>query len=449
MLAGMGVVFTLTRLVPEPGFGTLLIQSGAEAGMVGGLADWFADTALFRHPPRLPIPHTAIIPNNKDRIGRTIGTFLERNFLTPDALLPKLRQMRVGEQIAAWLAAPTTAPLIAGSITAMLPYLIHLLRNPDLGDFLQRTLGEQLRQSDFAPLFGHGIRILAASGKADVVFERAVEVAARWLEKNRDRIDALVSEHSRWWIPKPIDRRIARALFDGTMELLDGLRRPDGESRAKFREALAAIVNELLNSPEQREKINAAMKRLLVHPEAQAWVRSVWEELCRIALDDLAQPSSRLRAALEKPISIVAQALATDAVMQRHIDEVVEHLAHSVIAWRGEIGSFVAEVVRNWDTRMLSDRLELVVGSDLQYIRMNGTIVGACAGCLIHVRLAAWVICTPACYDVISRLRRRPCVFLLSQHSRFSSAPAMHPPGRNTSTSTRAWRSNFRSSRRR
>ena len=390
MLVGMGVVFTLTRLVPEPGFGTLLIQSGAEAGMVGGLADWFAVTALFRHPLRLPIPHTAIIPNNKDRIGRTIGTFLERNFLTADALLPKLRQMRVGERIAAWLTAPTTAPLIAGSITAMLPYLIHSLRNPDLGDFLQRTLGEQLRQSDFAPLIGHGIRILAASGEADVVFERAVEVAARWLEKNRDRIDALVSEHSRWWIPKPIDRRIARALFDGTMELLDGLRRPDGESRAKFREALAAIVNELLNSPEQREKINAAMKRLLVHPEAQAWVRSVWEELCRIALDDLAQPSSRLRAALEKPISIVAQALATDAVMQRHIDEVVEHLAHSVIAWRGEIGSFVAEVVRNWDTRMLSDRLELVVGSDLQYIRMNGTIVGACAGCLIFT--FAWLL---------------------------------------------------------
>jgi uncharacterized membrane-anchored protein YjiN (DUF445 family) len=132
------------------------------------------------------------------------------------------------------------------------------------------------------------------------------------------------------------------------------------------------------------------MKRLLVHSEAQAWMRSVWDEICRTTLDDLAQPSSRLRAVLERPISIVAQALATDAVMQRHIDEVVEHLAHSVIAWRGEIGSFVAEVVRNWDTRMLSDRLELVVGSDLQYIRMNGTIVGACVGCLIFT--FAWLL---------------------------------------------------------
>ena len=172
MLAGMGVVFVATRMIPDPGFVTLLIRSGAEAGMVGGVADWFAIAALFRRPLRLPIPHTAIIPNNKDRIGRTIGRFVERNFLTPDVLLPKVRQMTLGQRIAVWLAAPATAPLIARSITAMLPYLIHSLQNPDLGEFLQRTLGEQLRQADFAPMIGHAIRILTASGEADVLFER-------------------------------------------------------------------------------------------------------------------------------------------------------------------------------------------------------------------------------------------------------------------------------------
>jgi uncharacterized membrane-anchored protein YjiN (DUF445 family) len=383
MLAGMGVVFVATRLVPEPGFVTLLIQSAAEAGVVGGLADWFAITALFRHPLGLPIPHTAIIPNNKDRIGRTLGHFVERNFLAPEVLLTKLKQMQLGQRLAAWLAAPATAPLIARSITAMLPYLIRSLRNRDLGEFLQRTLGEQLRQADFAPMIGHGIRILTASGEADVLFERAIEIATRWFAKNRGQIDILVRERSRWWIPKAIDRRIAAALVNGIMELLGGLRKPNSEARAKFRDALAGMVNELLNSPKQRERINAAMQRLLAHSEAQAWLGSVWNEICQMALDDLAQPSSRLRLALEKPISIVAQALATDDVMQRHIDEVVEHLAQSLIAWRGEIGSFIAEVVRSWDTRTLSDRLELVVGSDLQYIRMNGTIVGACAGCLI------------------------------------------------------------------
>jgi uncharacterized membrane-anchored protein YjiN (DUF445 family) len=389
MLAGMGVIFVATRTVAQPGFTTLLVQSAAEAGMVGGLADWFAVTALFRHPLGLPIPHTAIIPNNKDRIGRTIGRFVERNFLTPDVLLPKLRGMQVGQRIAAWLAAPDTAPLLARSMTTMLPYLIHSLRNPDLGEFLQRTVGEQLRQADFAPMTRRGIRILLTSGEADILFERIAEVATGWLEKNRGRIDKMVSERSRWWIPKAIDRQIAGALVSGMLELLGDLRKPNSEAHSKFRNALVGIADELLNSPEQRERINAGMRRLFANSEAQAWLRSVWNELCQSALDDLAQPSSRLRLALEKPISIVAHALATDEVMQRHIDEVLEHLAQSLIAWRGEIGSFIAEVVRSWDTRTLSDRLELVVGSDLQYIRMNGTIVGACAGSLIFT--VAWL----------------------------------------------------------
>ncbi len=390
MLVGMGVIFALTRLVPEPGFGTLLIRSGAEAGMVGGLADWFAVTALFRRPLGLPIPHTAIIPNNKDRIGRTIGRFIERNFLTTDVLLPKLREMHVGARFAAWLAAPSTAPLVAHSITAMLPYLIHSLRSPDLGEFLQRILSDQFRQADFAPMIGRGLRVLTGSQEANILFERVSELASGWLEKNRDQIDKLVADRSRWWIPKAIDRRIAAAIVNGITELLNGLSRPESEVSSRFREALTSAIDEMINSAEQREKINEGMRRLLAHPETQDWVRSVWNEICQATLDDLARPSSRLRVALEKPVSIVAEALGADAAMQRHIDEVVEDLSDSVIAWRSEIGSFFAEVVRNWDTRTLSDRLELVVGSDLQYIRMNGTIVGACAGCLIF--MVTWLL---------------------------------------------------------
>jgi uncharacterized membrane-anchored protein YjiN (DUF445 family) len=389
MLVGMGLVFALTRLVPEPGFGTLLIRSGAEAGMAGGVADWFAVTALFRHPLGLPVPHTAIIPNNKDRIGRAIGSFIERNFLTTDVLLPKLRQMHVGTRLAAWLAAPSTAPLIAHSITAALPYVIHSLRSPDFGEFLHRILSDQLRQADFAPMIGRGLRALTASEEANILFEQVSELARDWIEKNRTQIDKLVAERSRWWVPRAIDRRIAGAIVNGITELLNGLSQPDSNVSSRFREALASTIDEMVNSPERREKINEGMRRLLAHPEAQAWVKSIWNELCQATLDDLARPSSRLRLTLEKPIAIIAEALGADAAMQRHIDEVVEDLADSVIAWRSEIGSFFAEVVRNWDTATLSDRLELVVGSDLQYIRMNGTIVGACAGCLIFT--VAWL----------------------------------------------------------
>src|SRR5262245_6186497 len=196
MLAGMGTVFVATRMVPEPGFLTLLIQAGAEAGMVGGLADWFAVTALFRRPLGLPIPHTAIIPNNKDRIGRTLGRFVENNFLTPDVLFRKLRQLQVGRRVANWLAAPATAGLIAHSITSALPHLIRSLRSRDLHDFLQRAFGEQLSRPDVAPVIGHAIRLLTASGEADVLFDRAIEIAIRWIKDHRAQLDKLISERS-------------------------------------------------------------------------------------------------------------------------------------------------------------------------------------------------------------------------------------------------------------
>ncbi len=385
MLASMGAVFVATRMVPEPGFLTLLIQASAEAGMVGGLADWFAVTALFRHPLGVPIPHTAIIPNNKDRIGRTLGRFVENNFLTPEVLFRKLRQLEVGRRVASWLAAPATAGLIAHSITSALPHLIRSLRSRDLHDFLQRAFGEEFSHADVAPLIGHAIRLLTASGEADVLFDRAIEIAIRWIKDNRAQLDKLISEHSRWWIPKAIDRRIASAIMDGVTEVLTGLLDPESGARAKFRADLVGIVTDLLNSPEQRQHVNNAARRLFANPDTRAWLSSIWKELCNAAVDDLAQPESRLSIALEKPISLVAQTLATDEVMQQHIDDAVERLAYSLISWRTEIGAFIAEVVRSWDTRTLVERLELIVGSDLQYIRMNGTIVGACAGCLIFI----------------------------------------------------------------
>ncbi len=389
MLSGMGVVFIATHLVPEPGFLTLLIRAGAEAGMVGGIADWFAVTALFRHPLGLPIPHTAIIPTNKDRIGRTLGRFVESNFLTPEVLFPKLRQLQVGRRVAEWLAAPATAGLISHSITAALPRLISSLRSRDLHDFVQRAFGEEFRNLDVAPVIAHAMRLLATSGEADALFDRTIEIGIRWIGENRGQLDTIISQRSRWWIPKAIDRQIAAAIVDGVMELLTGLRDPGSDARAKFRAALAGIANDLLDSAEHRGQVNEAARRLFTRPDTRAWLASIWNQLCDAAIADLAQPQSRLSVTLEKPISLVAQTLATDEVMQQHIDDLVERIAHSLIGWRTEIGAFIAEVVRNWDSRTLVERLELVVGSDLQYIRMNGTLVGACVGCLIFLATRA------------------------------------------------------------
>lgn len=385
LLGSMVAVVVGTHLVDDPGFATLLLRAGAEAGVVGGLADWFAVTALFRHPLGIPIPHTAIIPNSRDRIAKTLGGFIERHFLTTDVVLAKLRGANVGRRFAAWIALPASADAVADTIVDALPYVIRSVGNQDLLNFAHRTLGRQLRQADFAPVLSRVLHALTASGEADAVFDRVIEVVRKLLEDNRGQIEKLVHEHSRWWIPKAIDRRIAATLVSGVLEILHDLKEPQSDARLKFRQALSDLIHTLQTSREQREQINAAKNRLLAQPEIQAWLASIWTGLSELTLEDLQAPSSKTRAILRRALSQFGHALATDEAMQKHLDSALERLALYIVTWRGEIGSFFSDVVKNWDTKALSDRLELVVGSDLQYIRMNGTIVGAIVGCVLFL----------------------------------------------------------------
>ncbi|APO68853.1 hypothetical protein IE4872_CH03253 [Rhizobium gallicum] len=385
LLVAMGALFLVTHFVTDPGFLISLLRATAEAGIVGGLADWFAVTALFRHPLGLPIPHTAIVPSSQERIGQSLGRFLERHFLTEEVLLRKLRNAHAAKRFSTWLASPETAPVLAEAVAAALPYVIRTMDNNDLQEFARRTLGEQLQQADIGPVMGRAIHIMTASGETDVLFERALGVAAQWLEENRDQIFHMVRERSRWWIPRAIDRKVANSIITGSIDLLNDLREPESEVRLKFREALFHLIDELINSPEQREQINAFKNRIVEHPEVQAWIAAVWHETSRVMLEDLSRPDSKARIAVERICLLVGRVLATDEAMLNHIDTLLEKLAVYLVSWRHEISAFVAEVVRSWDSATLVDRLELVVGSDLQYIRMNGTIVGAFAGCFIFL----------------------------------------------------------------
>ena len=215
LLAAMATIYVATHAVAEAGSWILLLRAGAEAGVVGGLADWFAVTALFRHPLGLPIPHTAIVPNNKERIGAALSQFVEQNFLTRVVLLRKLREAELGARLAAWLAAPQTAPLLATWVTNLVPQLIRALENPELHVVLDRTLGDQLRRVDLAPTLGQLIEIVTRSGEADALFDSLLDVGTVWLKKNDVRIQELVESHQRWWIPRRINRRIAKAMIEG------------------------------------------------------------------------------------------------------------------------------------------------------------------------------------------------------------------------------------------
>ncbi len=385
LLAAMATIYVATHAVAEAGSWILLLRACAEAGVVGGLADWFAVTALFRHPLGLPIPHTAIVPNNKERIGAALSQFVEQNFLTRVVLLRKLREAELGARLAAWLAAPQTAPLLATWVTNLVPQLIRALENPELHVVLDRTLGDQLRRVDLAPTLGQLIEIVTRSGEADALFDSLLDVGTAWLKKNDVRIQELVESHQRWWIPRRINRRIAKAMIEGLTDLLTGLRNPRSDTRQKLRDDLSGFLLDLTQSPQQRERINMARDRLLSHPQLQAWLEALWKDLSETVLRDLESPSPRTRAALEQAIRSMARMLATDQTMLMHVNAGIERLALALVVKRREIASVIEEVVHRWDARTLSDRLELVVGSDLQYIRMNGTLVGAGVGALIFV----------------------------------------------------------------
>jgi uncharacterized membrane-anchored protein YjiN (DUF445 family) len=386
LLVFMIIIAALTRLEPSPGWLAQLVRAGAEAGIIGGLADWFAITALFRHPFGIPIPHTAILASNKDRIGRSLGSFVERNFLVPEVILPKMRQGDLTGKIGALLASPQTAQMVADwIITTLQKRLLAAGNSVQISELIQHTIGQQLRTVDLAPLLGRAIEILTTSEESDVLFEKVVETAESWIAANRTQFDKMVKQRSRWWIPKMIDRHIATALVDGTIDLLHRLQQRDSEDRLRFRETLAGIANTLMTSSEPSDKFKRLKSKLFDDPEVRAWIASAWNDLSHGLMQELSDPQSNARAAVHSAILAIAQSMQEDAFIRTRIDGLFEQLATLLFQWRGEIGLLIAEVVRSWDARTVSDRLELVLGSDLQYIRINGTIVGALVGCSIHL----------------------------------------------------------------
>jgi len=385
LLALMIMMAAATRLEPSPGWLVQLVRAGAEAGIIGGLADWFAITVLFRHPFGIPVPHTAILPSNKDRIGRSLGSFVERNFLVQEIILPKLRQADFTGKIAGWLALPETAPMVADWIITLLKRLLAAGHSTQINELVQHTIGQQLRSLDLAPPLGRAIEVLTTSEESDVLFEKVVETAEGWIAAKRALIDEMVEQRSHWWIPRTINRRIAAAIVDGTIDLLHRLRQRDSEVRVQFRAAVASLADDLMTSTEQRDKLQRLKSLLLDDAEVRAWIASTWDGLSHRLIQELSDPQSNARSTLHSAVLALAHSMRKDAFIRTRIDAVTERLVILLFQWRGEIGSLIAEVVRNWDARTVSDRLELVLGSDLQYIRINGTIVGALVGCAIYL----------------------------------------------------------------
>lgn len=386
LLLAAGGGFIAANLVPAPNLWVQLARTTCEAGLIGGLADWFAVTALFRHPLGIPIPHTAIIPAQKDRIGAGLGRFVARNFLAPDPILAKLRSSQLGLRFAQWLSQPANADKVAERITAGLPRMINAFSDKDIRRFLRQSIGARLKTLDLGPAAARMIESFAADGHHLRLLDDMLGTIDSWLEEHRDLILQQVADNTAWYVPRMVDRAIAGRLVAGLRRYLAEIRDPGHETRVKLDAAARDYLERLKSDPAFLAQIATVRDRLLTQPDTQRWLEAAWDHVRSSLLADLERPQSRLRSGLTDALVALGKGLQTDEAVRTSLDQSIEAFVLSVIVpARDEIGGFIADVVKGWEADQMAERAELAVGRDLQYIRMNGTLVGALIGAILFL----------------------------------------------------------------
>jgi uncharacterized membrane-anchored protein YjiN (DUF445 family) len=382
LLVAMAALLLTVRLgFPHLGW----LAAFAEAALVGGLADWFAVTALFRHPLGLPIPHTAIIPRNKDRIGESIGNFLQFNFITHDVLRVELAQVDLAGSAADWLLAGDNSKAVARQATQSLPAMLGLVNDDDALRFMRRALSGALGNVRFAPLLAQVLEILVAGRQHHVLLERILGLVARALEQHRPYIRQKVHENSPRWMPRAIDEKFYERLLDGIHSILADIQGEDSEWRLRFEAATHELINNLATSSDYEQKLHQFLANSIGHPSFLAYAGDVWRELRERLLQDAGSPSPQVAHHVDQALRAFALALQQDPVVRDRLNGWLRALVTDAIVLRRDvIAAVVWRVIRSWDTQTVSRKFELQVGRDLQFIRINGTLVGGTVGLLLY-----------------------------------------------------------------
>jgi uncharacterized membrane-anchored protein YjiN (DUF445 family) len=362
------------------------VRATAEASMVGALADWFAVTALFRHPLGLPIPHTAIIPRKKDQIGASLGTFVQENFLTRAVVEEKLATVDVPGRLGAFLAAPGRAERLAGDAAAALSAFTGLLRDEDVQPAVAALVDRKLHGTPAAPILARTLELVVDGDRHQEVLSVALRGLARFLEENRVVFRAQLGDASPAWVPDWVDERVFTRVFTGVEQFLEEVGQdPQHELRRSYDARLRAYIHALRTDPSTAARVEELKKDLLEHPAVRQWSGSLWTNAKNAVLAAAADPDSELRSRVIAMIRDGARLLQTDPtvreLVQRHSHTVAGYL---VERFAGDLADLVGSTVERWDTEETSRRIELQVGRDLQFIRVNGTVVGGLAGLVIY-----------------------------------------------------------------
>lgn len=389
LLVAMAALFLFARFIGEGQGIWGYVQAFAEAAMVGGLADWFAVTALFRHPLGLPIPHTAIIPQNKDRIGDTLAQFLHENFLTPIVVARRMGNIDVAGAAARFLAQPGGAinGRLRQSLSRFLSELLQALDLVRLGDMAKGAIARKIGELNIGPLLGQAMGAALAQGRFAPVLDAAFAWVGRALQANEEMIREMISEKSGGLLKLlGLDEKLANAILDGLLSLLTDMQaNPDHPMRAKIQQGLEDFALKLQTDAALAAKVAQLRDEMIANPAMQAWIDGMWQQACDALIRAARDPQASLAGRFGSLLREGGEAILADPVLASALNRFVRRSVVAATATYGHaIVRLVSDTIKSWDANTVTERLEGAVGRDLQYIRINGTLVGGLVGVLLH-----------------------------------------------------------------
>jgi uncharacterized membrane-anchored protein YjiN (DUF445 family) len=386
LLAFVTVVFVVSTALAGTHPWLSWVQATAIAAMVGGLADWFAVTALFRRPLGLPIPHTAIVVERKDRFADTLGNFVQESFLSPQAVNDRLHSSHALERSTTWLADPGHARLVAGRLLDVAATAADLVASDDVQRLFDDLVRDRLDRVPVAPAAGRLVAAMLHDGRHETLIDAGLESLSRYLARHGTELHVRLGRRSPWWIPGPLEARVVHRLIDRSRAVLSEMAEDRGHPlRKQIDEGLHSLAVDLQESPELRRRTQALASELLTHPHVRRVALGVWEDgkaSLRAQLDD---PASPLRERVAGLVVQGAAKLRDDPELVAATERAVEVAVTTTLArFDSELASLVSGTIDRWDAVETSRRLELLLGPDLQFIRINGTVVGGLAGLALH-----------------------------------------------------------------
>jgi uncharacterized membrane-anchored protein YjiN (DUF445 family) len=389
LLVVMAGVYLAARALQHQYPGLAYVKAFAEAAMVGGLADWFAVTALFRHPLGLPIPHTAIIPRNKDRIGEALANFLKENFLIPSVVGRRMRNIDVAGVTGRFLQTPAgEGTRIRAGASRLIADIFESLDDERLGGIVKGAISTRLRKMEVSPLIGHALASAINEERHVPMLEAVIRWTARALDANEQLIRGMVKKKANWVLKLAgLDAKLADAIIDGLKKLtVEMSTDPAHPVRQKIEEALAQLANDLQTRPETRERVEAIKEQLLDNKSVSLWLDTLWQKGREAIIKAARNPDAVLAGKLGEVMKSMGSTLESDPRIRAAINQFARRATVGLAASYGSsIVKLVSETVRSWDARTVTNRLEAAVGRDLQYIRINGTLVGGMVGLVLHV----------------------------------------------------------------